>query len=320
MAASTMSVDREATHTLRRAASRFVRRAARELASPELSAVAVHAARKDLKRARTVLRLLRPALGDRVYHRDNLVLRDSARVLNAARDAKMLVETIQFLRRSNRSLRACPGVAKLAGRLQAEQASMQRRLQERPKELERTRRALEVLHDRLGDWQVGRHGWSVLGPALKRIYGASRCALPGTRIRLSDASLHEWRKQVKYLRYALQMLKPVRSRKLARLARQAERLTDELGRAHDLAVLARKADRFANDNGVDLAPLEKIIGRRWNRLAVDSVKSGKKFFAGRPRDWERQLSRCCRRSVGRGTHGERKSRVSRSTPDPDGLC
>lgn len=292
MAGSTIEANGSATRALRRLARHFTRRAARALTSPEPSDMAVHAARKDLKRARTVLRLLRPVLGERVYRRENVILRDAAHTLNAARDAKMLIETLQALRRSSAALRGAPGVAELLGTLQAEQADVQRRLENHPASLARTQHALRQVGDRAAaTWPACRHGWSVLGPGLKRIYGGARRTRPSTRRSPSDASLHEWRKQVKYVRYALEMLKPVRPRKLARLAREAERLTDDLGQAHDLAVLARKARRFSKRNRADLEPLLRMIDRRRIRLAADSLRCGEKFFAGRPRDWEWQLSR-----------------------------
>lgn len=287
MAARTINLDRSATRALRRLTGRFVSRAARALASPKPSDQAVHAARKDLKRARTGLRLLRPALGERIYRHENVVLRDAAHTLNAARDAKTLVETLKSLRRSSRSLRAAPGVAELLGALQAEQASVQRRLGGHPAQLARTRDKLRRLCGRADEWHVGKRGWSMLGPALKRIYRRGRRAVPKTGHRASDASLHEWRKQVKYVRYALEMLKSARSGKLAR---RAEQLTDSLGEAHDLTVLARKARGFARRNRIDLEVLFAIIERRRNRLAADSLRSGEEFFGDTPREWDRYLS------------------------------
>jgi len=290
MASGTIDRDRSATRALRRMAGRLVRRAVRALASAEPSARAVHAARKDLKRARTVLRLLRSVLGEPIYRREDLILRDAAHALNAARDAKMLTETLQSLRRRVPSLRESRHVAELLGSLEVEQVNMQRRLGNQPSQLTRTARQLRRLGARADGWHVGRHGWSVLGPALKRLYRRGRRALPPTHLPPSDASLHEWRKQVKYLRYALEMLRAGRSGKLARIARRAECLTDSLGEAHDLAVLARKAHAFAKRNRGDLGPLFVTVERRRTRLAVDSVRSGAELFAEKPRDWQRELS------------------------------
>lgn len=291
MAKKTIEANSSGTRALRRAARHFVRRASRALASPGLSDTAVHDARKDLKRARAALRLLRPALGEPLYRRENTLLRDVAQTLNAARDAKVLTQTLQSLRRSHRTLRRDADVAELLRTLQADQAGLQQRLREHPTQLGRMRRALEQLCDRVMHWPVGTHGWSVLGPASKRIYRSGRRALPTARPHPTERALHEWRKQVKYLRYALEMLAPMRARKVARLARQAEELTDCLGEAHDLAILAQRARVYAKGNRADLRPLFTIIDRERDRLSLEALSSGEQLYRAKPRDWERQLER-----------------------------
>jgi CHAD domain-containing protein len=295
LASSTIEADGSGTRVLRRVARHFIRRASRALTSRELSDRAVHDARKDLKRSRTAVRLLRPALGEAVYRRENSVLRAAAHTLNATRDAKVRVQTLQSLRKSNHALRGDAGVAELLRALQTEQAGLRQRLREHPAQLARTRTALEQLCGRVEEWRVGSSGWSVLGPALKRIYKKCRRALPAARPRPVDRSLHEWRKQVKYLRYALEILAPLRAQKLARLARQAEQLTDSLGEAHDLALLAQKARHFAKRNRVDLQHLLAIIDRRRARLALDALSRGEQLYRARPADWEQPLSRYWRR-------------------------
>src|SRR4051794_31867359 len=57
----------------------------------------VHDARKRLKKARALLRLLREALGPRIYRRENACLRDAGRPLTEVRDAKVLVDTFDEL-------------------------------------------------------------------------------------------------------------------------------------------------------------------------------------------------------------------------------
>ena len=291
MVKKTIDADKSATQSLRRTARYFASRAARALASPALSDTAVHDARKDLKRCRTALRLMRPALGEPVYRRENALLRDAAQALNAARDAKVLTQTLQSLRRRYRALQRDADVAALLRTLQTAQATLRLRLREHPAELARTRRALAQLCRRSSRWRVGAHGWSVLGPALKRIYRRGRHALPSARPPPTDQALHEWRKQVKYLRYALEMLAPLRPQRLARRARRAEQLTDCLGEAHDLAMLAQKAQVFARRTRVDLGPLFTIIDRRHARLSLEALSRGAKLYRVRPGEWERLLQR-----------------------------
>ena len=291
MAKKSIEADRSGTRALRRVARHYIRQASRALASPELSDTAVHDARKDLKRSRTALRLLRPALAEPIYRRENALLRDAAHALNAARDAKVLTQTLQSLRRTHRALRRDSKVAELLRTLQADQASLRRRLREQPAHMARTRSGLVQLCDRVMQWRVGSHGWSVLGPALKRIYRSGRRALPAARPRPTERALHEWRKEVKYLRYALEMLAPMRARKVTRIARQAEQLTDCLGEAHDLAMLAQKARGFAQGNRAGLQPLFTIIDQQRDRLSLDALSRGEQLYRIKASDWERQLER-----------------------------
>src|SRR3954447_17854061 len=57
----------------------------------------VHAVRKDIKKARSLLRLVRPAIPTKVYRRENRRLRDTARGISGARDADVMVETVDKL-------------------------------------------------------------------------------------------------------------------------------------------------------------------------------------------------------------------------------
>lgn len=266
-----------------------MRRASRALSSQQLSDSAVHTARKDLKRSRTALRLLRPALGERVYRREDAVLRAAAHSLNAARDARVLTQTLQSLRQRSATLRGDAAVSTLLRSLQAERAALRRRLRAHPAQLAQTRLALERLCERVDRWPADCCAWSMLGPALGRIYRRGRGAMPSTRPRPTDRSLHEWRKQVKYLRYALEILAPLRARKLTRLARQAEKLSDSLGEAHDLAILAHKAHALARGDPIDLQHLLTVIDRRRARLTLDALERGETLYQARPADWERTL-------------------------------
>src|SRR6185437_4230638 len=57
----------------------------------------VHEARKDLKRARATLRLLREALGNSTYKRENAAIRDAARPLSEVRDGRVLLDALRSL-------------------------------------------------------------------------------------------------------------------------------------------------------------------------------------------------------------------------------
>ena len=79
------SANNSAVEHVRRAVIRHISRARKALRQPSFDDDAVHDARKDLKRARSGLRLLRP-LDEAGYQRENMRLRNAARRLSAVRD------------------------------------------------------------------------------------------------------------------------------------------------------------------------------------------------------------------------------------------
>src|SRR5205085_153720 len=104
-------------------------------------------------------------------------------------------------------------------------------------------------------------------------------------------NLHEWRKQAKYLRYQLEILRPVWPERMGELADEADRMGDLLGDDHDLAVLRQlltdDPGRFpeAGDREVLLA----LIDRRRAELEQEATLLGERFFQDRPRDFARPL-------------------------------
>src|SRR5262245_51916833 len=58
---------------------------------------AVHEARKDMKKLRALLRLVRGELGERVYSAENACFRDIARELAGVRDADVMLATLTDL-------------------------------------------------------------------------------------------------------------------------------------------------------------------------------------------------------------------------------
>ncbi|HTW74303.1 MAG TPA: CHAD domain-containing protein [Steroidobacteraceae bacterium] len=323
MAQRTVTSNRSGTRALRRVAHDYLRRTERCLATPALSDDGVHDARLALKRSRTALRLLRPALGAIRYQRENAALRDAGHALNAVRDASVLVGTLESLRESDRRLRDSRAAAELARELQGAQSAARHRLRTH-QFLEPLRRSARGCERRSRRWPVGRHGWSVIGPALRRIYGLGRRAMPASDAVAADGALHEWRKQVTYLRYALQILAPIQPGPLGRLVRRAKALSDQLGEAHDLAVLARhiragtgtpalpgrgaahrgrgasrSGDGVAHTgngaahsgNGADLRELLVAIERRRVRLAREALAAGRVLYRAPPRAFARRIGR-----------------------------
>jgi CHAD domain-containing protein len=114
--------------------------------------------------------------------------------------------------------------------------------------------------------------------------------------RKRDAALHDWRKRVKDLRYALEVLqreghaaKPGRMR---RAAVCADELGEVLGEDHDLALLAglvaekRSAARVPRGSRKALL---KLIGKRRAKLQRRALKLGERLYGRRPKRFLRRI-------------------------------
>src|ERR1700682_6471091 len=82
----------------------------------------VHEVRRDLKRLRALLRLLRGSVGDATYNRANQILRDMGRPLTPVRDAKILTQNLGKVRRAEDDPRTNALGRQLMKELQREKA------------------------------------------------------------------------------------------------------------------------------------------------------------------------------------------------------
>ena len=255
----------------------------------------VHQARKELKKARSSLRLLRPGLQDAVYRLENAALRDAARPLSTVRDAKVLLDTLQALADGH----GAPARAlKLGG---FKKTLKSRRLRSRRlilgtaaaaiahsrHLLHQARRRIEDLKRHQGD------DWSIVGKGLKRIYVLGRRALAEARDRQTPVAFHEWRKQAKHLRYALELLRPLRPALIGELAELTRRLSDYLGDEHDLTVLreAALADRKSFVDNTALCAFLALIDQRQIELREMALCLGSGLYEDRPKVFAKRFGR-----------------------------
>jgi CHAD domain-containing protein len=221
---------------------------------------AVHETRKAIKRLRALLRVLRGELGERAYERENAALRGIARSLSQARDTAVMLATLDALiERHPRRLARRRGVRALRRRLAEEAARVQRQTLAAPGERAELLGELHALRWRISAWPLpARAGLELVEEELRRLYAQGRRRGRGVRRREGERTLamHRWRKRVKDLRYATEMLerrdarggraKPAGGReaaaakRLRKLAARADALGELLGEDHDLAVLGER--------------------------------------------------------------------------------
>ncbi|MFI4865819.1 MAG: CHAD domain-containing protein [Steroidobacterales bacterium] len=292
MSARNPRADRSATAAVCRAALHHAANAARSLGAQRPSDVDVHAARKQIKKSRAALRLLRAALGGATYRREDAALRTAARALNAVRDARVLARTLDALRRRRVGLGNDKTVAAMARVLRRHQVQVRQQLRLRPELLAGARSTLQQVQRRALRWRVRQLGWSGLEPAFRRIYRAGRRAAHAAKGHPDIVTLHEWRKKVQYLWHALQILKPLQSRALPKVGALARGLVDYLGEEHDLALLHAAALTFARRHGPVSEALLAAMERRRRSLRRKSMGIGKRLYAQKSRPLAARVRRC----------------------------
>jgi CHAD domain-containing protein len=252
------------------------------------AAEAVHGVRKDMKKLRTVLRLVRGELGEKRYRGENKRFGDAARALSEARDAEVKLATVAAL-------------AKHEADLPADAVDAWRKILDRDRvaaanfshdeaTVDEARSLIEAGLESIHAWELEGDSWELVEPAVIRTYRRGRRAMKKAKARRRAGDLHEWRKRAKDLWYELRLLSCAWPGPLEATADEAHRLTDLLGDHNDLAVL--RADLHQRNLGeAETAALETAIDRRQEELAAEAFSLGRRLYAERPQELNRRLRR-----------------------------
>jgi CHAD domain-containing protein len=249
-------------------------------------AESIHEARKDLKKLRSVLRLVRAPLGDDMYRRDNTRFREAARLLSGTRDAEVKLETLASLRERFPERFPERGLAPLAKALDSERRTLSSRAarDDGGGPAGPAARRIEAARPAIADWALEGEGFELIEDGLRRSYRRGRKRFAETAESPTAEHVHEWRKRVKDLWYHLRLVRDARPGALGKAADRAHELSDLLGDHHDLAVLRDDAGRR---RGVvaseDRAALEELVERRQQELLRAAIELADKLYARKPK-------------------------------------
>ena len=259
-----------------------VNKAREALTEPADIGSAAHGSRRTLKRARALLKLaLRASITD-----GNRMLRDAGRCVAPVRDSDVLVETVRLVRRSSQHG-------------QFENAAWEELLTE----LEDRRRvsfataltpagpfakAVALLGSFAIEWceggDVGER--EVLRVGLTTSYESVRAHSDKAFCSVSDAKAHHTlRKRVKDLRHQIEFLSPVAHDTLRPMATELHHLSDLLGDANDLVVLARYLDSATTIAEAQRTQMVADLTRRRETLWTEAQRLGLRVLAGETADF-----------------------------------
>ena len=251
-------------------------------------AVAVHSARKDLKKTRSLLRLVKESLGPSLFEAENARLRDAAHLLAEAREADARNEALEGLVGRYESSMS-PGTLLAA---QGWLTRMSGGGRTADVELAASQAALLIARarDDAQLWALGHDGFGLIAPGLRRAYRQGRSGLAVAIRDPSDEAVHEWRKRVKDMWYSLRLLNDAWEPVLRPLADQAHDLSELLGDHHDLgevrAALESGEAGVAPGPGAELAGLARTRQAEYHRAAVSL---GRRLYSEGPRRYVERL-------------------------------
>ena len=240
-----------------------------------------------------MLRLVRPAIGNAPYRAENICFRDVARPLTEVRDAKILVETLDGLIEHFKEHVKDRSFDDVRKALQANLRAVRKRVLEEQDAFAVTSEVLRRARARVKDWADVPNRWASLGRGLEDVYRRARDAFENAAADPTVEKLHEWRKQAKYLRYQLEILRPLWPERMEELAGEADRMGELLGDDHDQAVLRQTltGDETGTGDEGDREALLALIDRRRSELQQEARVLGGRFFVDRPREFARRLKR-----------------------------
>jgi CHAD domain-containing protein len=218
---------------------------------------AVYKARKNLKRVRALLRLIRDPLGP-IYVEENRRLRDVGRFFSKVRDAAVSVEVVDSLAAEYKSART---INKYTAQLKEKKG--------RPAG-EHVLQALSWLggaHSRVEDWPLTGITRDELEKALARTHRNARKALRLSQAEPRPENFHELRKLSKRYLFQVNLLRPEDQT----LGNAVKALNDLLGDHHNLVVTLESLEKPSQR-------MIRLIARHMRELETKAVAAAIPLF------------------------------------------
>ncbi len=263
-------------------------------------ASAIHETRLALKRARALVRLLRPTLGSSLANRLNRSLRTASQRLAKARDTTAGLQRLTQLRRKRR---AADARALAQAQAQFAKSSQHQGLSaaELTQGLARARTALRSTARSLKTAPWKRKGWDIVSTGLEAAYRRARKRLRTARTSTDDAAFHAWRTACKSLFYQLALLRPLTKGRLDRWVKDLDQLQDDLGRLNDLSNLAviltptpsapaESAGTATSEGKTAVQRSLGILQQERERVRKHSIRRGRRLLADRPPEFLERLT------------------------------
>ncbi len=244
--------------------------------------LAIHEARKSVKKTRALLRLIEPQLGAR-YRRESRVLRDAGRNLSELRDTGAVIEIFDALKKRYPDQMLGSKIAALRRTLVDAKKEADRHAGV-PGVLSEIANSVEAVRKRVKKWHIAEDGFQAIEPGFKKSLRASRKAFGEAQKLRRPENYHEWRKRIKDHWYHIRLIENLWTDVLRGYEKSLEDIERCLGDDHNLTLLH---DRLADSSGA--ASVRHMIVRYQKELRHEAESLGQTIHEEKPSDFVRRM-------------------------------
>ena len=163
----------------------------------------VHETRKNFKKIRTVLRLIRSDIGVENFRIENSFYRDSGRILSDLRDSTVLIETFDKLLKNSELEMSNFDFSIFRNFLVEKHKNISASKHKKSEVINSISTDLLLARSRVFDWPISGDNFKIIKKNLQRIYKQGQRDMYAVFNEAIKENVHEWRKRVKNLWYSM---------------------------------------------------------------------------------------------------------------------
>jgi CHAD domain-containing protein len=241
----------------------------------------VHDTRKNFKKIRTVVRLIKSDIGEETFKQENIFYRDVGRTLSDLRDSTVLIHTFDKLLKTDELEMANFDFSVFRNFLVEKHKTIRTAKSKKSAVINSLSTDLLLARSRVFDWPLSGDDFKLIKKNLQSIYEQGRKYMYAVFSEAVKENVHEWRKRVKDLWYSMRILSNLWPEIMTPLVTLLGNLSDALGDANDLFLLKERIisnqSKFKDDQHT--RELINFIDKRLIDLLRDARSIGRKIYS-----------------------------------------
>jgi CHAD domain-containing protein len=241
----------------------------------------IHDTRKNFKKIRTVLRLVRSNLGEEKFRLENSFYRDTSRTLSDLRDSTVLIQTFEKLLKNPEIEMSNFDFSIFRNFLIEKHKTISAAKSKKSVVINSLSTDLILARSRVFDYPLSGDNFKIIRKNLQRIFEQGQLMMYAVLSEAVKEKVHEWRKRVKDLWYSMRILSNLWPEIMSPMVVLLGKLSDTLGDANDLFLLKERIisnESKFNDNQ-HTRELINFIDKRIIDLLRDARFVGRKIYS-----------------------------------------